>query len=180
MNLNFTNWYTFELTFGIFSIISGFYWLKIHILFIILIICGIIATFDAIRRWDSSQRTKDRLDKLDLERKEAILNFEIKDVEAERDIDWYPDDVVNGEPIGYNEEPVTSYKISLMVYNPCSIENIVKGIEVSIPNRKKVADRVISSISDINGIPLTIAPRSYQPIVFNRGVSNMDGKKVIK
>lgn len=177
MKLSFQNFYAFEFTLGFLAVTSGFYLLQFSLFFALLILGGCIFVFDSVTRWDKSQRNKESIEKLELDRINTELDFDIKEVTAEKDIDWYPDDVVNGQPVGFNEVYTTTYKIELIVYNSCVIENVIRNIEVEIPNQKKKANIKITSIEDINRIPISIAPRTHKKLVFHAGVNEMNGKK---
>lgn len=177
MELSFQNFYAFEFTLGFLGMMSGFYLLQFSLFFILLSLMSCIFIFDSFTRWNKSQKKKENLETLELERMNATLDFDIKEINAEKDVDWYPDEVINGEPIGFNEISTTEYKIELIVYNPCVIENVIKDIEVEVINQKKKADRKIISSEDINRVPISINPRAHKKLIFHVGVKEMSGKK---
>ena len=111
-----------------------------------------------------------------LERAEAKLDFDIEEVTAESNIDWEPENIVNGEPVDFQEVPNVSYKIKLNVYNPCIIENIVRSIEVNLINRKENVPIKLISSEDINRVPTPIAPRTYKCLIFHASFNEVIGK----
>ena len=177
MELNFQNFYAFEFTLGIIAVIGGFYFLQISLFFIISILSGSVLVLDAVLRWNKSQRNKEDLQELELDRINTKLDFDIKEVIAEKDIDWYPDDIKNGMPIAFNEMYIATYKIELIVYNPSVVKDVIKNIEVEIINQNKKADTKIPLIEDVNRMPVSIEPRTHKKLIFQRRVEEMEGNK---
>jgi len=178
MKISFQNFYAFEFTIGLTGIMAGFYFLQYSLFFILLIIgsCGFV--FNSITRWNKSQRNKETLEGLEVERQNAHLDFDITKIESETDIDWYPDDVVNGEPVGFNEMYTVTYIIKLVVYNSCIIENVIRNIEVTVKNRNKDVDtKNCSSSKDKNKFPVSILPRKYLNVEFLAFANDIKGNK---
>jgi hypothetical protein len=175
--MDFKNFYSFEFTIGIIGIVAGARLYDIHIFFILISLIGTLLVFNSSLRWNRSQKNKETIEKLEIERKNAVLDFDIKDIRAERDLDWYPDDVIDGKPIGFNEMFVVLYEIELIVYNPSVVENIVRDIDVYIINHKKKTNKKVSSISDLNKPPQSIESRKHKKIVFNVSADEIKGTK---
>ncbi len=171
MKLNFENFYAFEFTLGFLGVITGFYLLNVSLLFTLLILGSSFLILNSVMRWNKSQKNKEKLENI-------ILDFDIKDIRAERDIDWYPDDIIDGQPIGFNTEYTAEYKITLNVYNPCIVENVIRKINVSVINKKKKknCNKNITSNEDVNRIPVPIIPRNHKNLVFSVSVDDWYGE----
>jgi len=176
MRLSFQNFYAFEFTLGFLGVISGLYALQFSLFFILLIFLSGFMIFNSVVRWNKSQETKESLEELNLERNKSEIDFDIEEVTAENDVDWYPDEVINGKPVGFNEIDTVTYKIKLNAYNPCVIENVIRNIDIEVVNREKKANMKTSS-EDINRIPVSIEPRTHKKLVFYASVEEMKGKK---
>ena len=59
MELSFQNFYAFEFTLGLVTIISGFYLFSLSLYFIIMVVVGWYLIFDSVIRWNKSQRKKE-------------------------------------------------------------------------------------------------------------------------
>lgn len=160
------------------GMLAGLYLLKYSPLLILLTFGSLFFIFYTERRWNKSQKNKENLEQLELERINATLDFDITRVDAENDIYWYPDDIINDEPIGFNESYTTQFRIELVVYNPCVIENVIRNIEVYVVNKKKNAQTGnISSIHDLNTFPVSIPARKHLKVVFYADVDGMQSGK---
>ncbi|MCK4650035.1 hypothetical protein KAT36_02275 [Candidatus Pacearchaeota archaeon] len=170
--LSFQNFYVFEITLGILSILAGFsYGTQISPYFLLLSLLGGGVVFDGIKRWYEVQKNKEILEGLD-------LDFDIKRIDAEADLEFIPEDIVDGQPVGeWHTEHNVKYKIEINVFNPSTIENVVRDIRVEFKKNKRISDIGIKSSEDLNRFPISLKGRTHERIIFHTGFSNTLGKK---
>lgn len=135
--------------------------------------------FDSIKRWNNFQKNKEDIGRLKLNQINSELDFDIVEVSAERDIDWEPTEILNGEPVDFVEVPFVRYKVKLVVYNPCIIENVIRSVDIEVINRNKKENTKINSSEDKNSVPTSIPARTHKELIFYKGIRGWMEKKEI-
>jgi len=172
MEVKFQNIYSFGITLGIIFISFGVNLLLLEVtswVYIPLMIIGLFFLGFSAYKGFFFQRDIEQIQKREL----ADLQFDIDEVFAENEFEWEPysfrDD---GVPADYKEVDYAYYKIGLNVYNPGSLQNIVKNIEVEIyskKNKKKL------KCSKIEFSPQKIPPADYISIKFKAELVKYNG-----
>lgn len=161
MQLNFQNLYALVISVGIASLVYGGSLFNSNLISaLILTIIGGFLTFYGFNGWYKKQKNEEKLVELEVGRKNATLDFDVKEIDGENDVDYQPDDFDEaGQPINFKHYNIVELKIKLMVFNPCEIKNIVRDIEVSIEQNKKS-----TKLKKDDFLPIKIDPGEYVPI----------------
>lgn len=165
IEINSKNFYAFEIGLSIFILVCGAFYNFNNNLFtaLIVIFLSLFLIFHGTYNWSRKQLIEDKLSELKLQMQNAILDFDIKDVIAENDIEYLPEDYdEKGRPIGVEVHEFASYKIVLDIYNNTLIENMARHIDAEIIKKKVKLkfDRI-----EVN-LPIKIAQREHVPLIF--------------
>jgi hypothetical protein len=173
MNI-FQNYYVFEGIMGLFTLYAGIQLFESMIVpSIFFVLGGFSLMVDAIFRWNKLQKNKEAINESEAESKNLILDFDIRSITCENEIEYVPDDFnEEGYPIDFKEENVAFFKIELLVCNPNgSMKNLIRKIEAFAAEGKSKKSLNI----DFN--PVQILPRESIPVSMKGEIWGYSGSK---
>lgn len=180
------NFYAFIVVLGISILVTSSTVYKFGDNIIVAIIttsfCSILILY-GIYNWSKMQNKEQRILDLEIQRKDATLDFDIRDIEAWNDLDWIPEGISldeKGQPTADDFEPheYSTYTIKIDVFNNCLINNWVRDISVDI-----IAGEKDIKCDEIKAnLPIEILERNHSPLTIDAKKYDYNGrdKDVVK
>lgn len=174
MKLNFQNPYAFGISAGLNLVFVGLGIFFFHVtpwLYVPCIALGLVLIGYSSYNWFAFQKNIEKIQQREL----APLDFDVQDISAENEVDWEPEGYASDGSVNHKEISFSEYNVTLKVYNPGTIQNILRKIEIELKSKSKKEKLKAQKVDFLN--PIKIPPSDYETVRFKATINNYIGSK---